>query len=125
MSISDRILIILEEKELNQSKFAESIYVTKGYVSRLLKNAIGMSNSTAMLIERVHGYAKNWVLHGQEPKMVPNTAPRDLSPVQKRLIAEIETMTDDELFFIVTYIEAFKRKKELDRRKGNSPNEEN
>jgi hypothetical protein len=23
-----------------------------------------MSNSTAMLIEKVHGYAKDWVLHG-------------------------------------------------------------
>jgi transcriptional regulator with XRE-family HTH domain len=121
MAISDRILIILSEKNLNQTQFAESIYVTRGYVSRLLKNAIGMSNSTAMLIERVHGYTKNWVLHGQEPKMAPNTAPRDLTPVQKRLIAEIETMSDDELFFIVTYIEAFKKKKELDRKKGKPP----
>jgi hypothetical protein len=59
-----------------------------------------------MLIEKVHGYAKSWVLHGTEPKMVPNTVPRALSAIQKRLIAEIETMSDDELFFIVTHIEA-------------------
>jgi transcriptional regulator with XRE-family HTH domain len=118
MSISDRILIILGEKNLNQAQFAESIYVTRGYVSRLLKNAIGMSNSTAMLIEKVHGYAKSWVLHGQEPKMVPDTVPRALTPLQRKLIAEIETLSDDELFFIVTYIEAVKKKKELDSRKG-------
>jgi transcriptional regulator with XRE-family HTH domain len=116
MAISDRILIILGERKLNQRQFAKSIYVTEGYVSRLLKDAIGMSNSTAMLIERVHGYAKNWVLRGEEPKLAPDAAPRDLSPVQRRLIAEIEAMSDDELFFIVTYIEAFKKKKELDRK---------
>jgi transcriptional regulator with XRE-family HTH domain len=113
MALSDQILTILKEKGLNQKQFAESIFATEGYVSRLLKNDIGMSNSTAMLIEKVHGYAKEWVLHGTGPKMLKNGDPKALSPVQRKIIAEIELMTDDELFFIATYIEAVKKKKAM------------
>ncbi|GHU15308.1 hypothetical protein FACS1894163_01550 [Spirochaetia bacterium] len=117
MALSDRIEIILTEKGLNQKQFAESIYVTKGYVSRLLKDKIGMSNSTAMLIEKIHGYSRDWILHGTEPKMLQNAGVRELTPVQRKIIAEIELMTDDELFFITTYIEAVKKKKAMDEKK--------
>jgi transcriptional regulator with XRE-family HTH domain len=113
LALPDRILLILEEKHLNQKQFAESIYVTKGYISRLLKNYIGMSNSTAMLIEKIHGYAKDWILHGTGPKLLNAGEIKELTPVQRKIIAEIELMTDDELFFIATYIEAVKKKKAL------------
>jgi transcriptional regulator with XRE-family HTH domain len=121
MTVSDRIRIILKEKNLNQKKFAKSIYVTEGYISRLLRGSIGISNSTAMLIEKIHGYAKDWVLRGQEPKMaVPGTI-KELTPLQRKIIEEIEFMTDDELFFIQVYLEALKKKKglkETNREKG-------
>ncbi|MDR0878260.1 MAG: helix-turn-helix domain-containing protein [Treponema sp.] len=113
MALSDRISTILKENGFNQKQFAESVFVTEGYVSRLLKDAIGMSNSTAMLIEKVHGYSKEWILHGTGPKMLKNGGAKSLTAVQKKLIAEIELMTDDELFFIVTYIEAVKKKKAM------------
>ncbi|MDR1443559.1 MAG: hypothetical protein LBI94_01650 [Treponema sp.] len=95
---------------MNQTRFAESIYATKGYISRLLKGDIGMSNSTAMLIEKIHGYTREWILNGTEPK-ISFPAARTLSPVQKMIIREVEAMTDDELFFIAAYIEALKKKK--------------
>jgi transcriptional regulator with XRE-family HTH domain len=110
MAVSDRVRIIMQEKGLNQTRFAESIYATKGYISRLLKGEIGMSNSTAMLIEKVHGYAREWILKGTEPKM-SSLATQPLSLVQRKIIQEVEAMTDDELFFIATYIEALKKKK--------------
>jgi transcriptional regulator with XRE-family HTH domain len=111
MSVSERIRIILEEKQLNQKQFAASIFVTGGYISRLLKGEMGISNTTALLIERIHGYAKDWVLHGKEPKLTDHRPDRELTPTQKKIIAEIEKMSDDELFFIATYIEALKKKK--------------
>ena len=117
MALSERILIILKENHLNQKKFAESIYATEGYVSRLLKDKMGMSNSTAMLIEKVHGYSRDWILHGTEPKMLQNNGVRELTPVQRKIIAEIELMTDDELFFVTTYIEAVKKKKAMEEKK--------
>ncbi|GHU69611.1 hypothetical protein FACS189450_02760 [Spirochaetia bacterium] len=117
MAVSDRILIILKEKGLNQKQFAESIYVTGGYISRLLNSDIGMSNSTAMLIEKIHGYSRDWILHGTESKMLQNAGVRELTPIQRKIIAEIELMTDDELFFITTYIEAVKKKKAMDEKK--------
>jgi transcriptional regulator with XRE-family HTH domain len=110
MAVSDRVRIILQEKGLNQTKFAESIYATRGYISRLLKGEIGISNSTAMLIEKIHGYTREWILNGTEPKMSPS-AGQPLSPLQRKIIQEVEAMTDDELFFIATYIEALKKKK--------------
>jgi transcriptional regulator with XRE-family HTH domain len=114
MVVSDRVRIIMQEKGMNQTKFAESIYATKGYISRLLKGEIGMSNSTAMLIENVHGYAREWILNGTEPKM-SSQAVQSLSQVQKKIIQEVEAMTDDELFFIATYIEALNKKKALEK----------
>jgi transcriptional regulator with XRE-family HTH domain len=100
----------MQEKGLNQKKFAQSIYVTEGYISRFLKGEIGISNSTVMLIEKVHGYAREWILNGTGPKMSP-AAGQPLSPLQRQIIQEVEAMTDDELFFIATYIEALKKKK--------------
>ncbi|MDR1352939.1 MAG: helix-turn-helix domain-containing protein [Treponema sp.] len=110
MAVSDRIRIIMQEKGLNQTRFAESIYATKGYISRLLKGEIGMSNSTAMLIEKVHGYTREWIRNGIEPKLSSPDI-KTLTPVQRKIIQEVESMTDDELFFIATYIEALKKKK--------------
>jgi transcriptional regulator with XRE-family HTH domain len=117
MGLSDRIQTILKEKGLNQRQFAESIFATDGYISRLLNDHIGMSNSTAMLIENVHGYSKEWVLHGTGAKMLPRGETTELSALQKEIIAEIERMTDDELFFVATYIEAVKKKKALEKKK--------
>jgi transcriptional regulator with XRE-family HTH domain len=116
MMVSDRVRIMMQERNLNQTKFAESIYATKGYISRLLKGEIGMSNSTAMLIEKVHGYAREWILQGTGPKTCPASG-QPLTPVQQEIIREIETMTDDELFFIAVYIEALKKKKALEKTK--------
>jgi transcriptional regulator with XRE-family HTH domain len=107
---------MMREKNLNQKKFAQSTYVTEGYISRLLKGEIGMSNSTAMLIEKVHGYAREWILQGTGPKTSPASG-QPLTPTQQEIIREIETMTDDELFFIAVYIEALKKKKALEKTK--------
>jgi hypothetical protein len=46
--------------------------------------------------------------------MLQNNGVRELTPVQKKIIAEIELMTDDELFFVTTYIEAVKKKKAME-----------
>jgi transcriptional regulator with XRE-family HTH domain len=117
MALGDRIQTILKEKGLNQRQFAESIFATNGYISRLLKDHVGMSNSTAMLVEKVHGYAKDWVLHGTGPKRLEKGEVQALTALQKGIIVEIERMSDDELFFMAVYIEAVKKKKALERKK--------
>jgi hypothetical protein len=73
-----------------------------------------MSNSTAMLIEKVHGYTREWILKGTEPKMT-SSAIQPLSLIQRKIIQEVEAMTDDELFFIATYIEALNKKKAMEK----------
>ncbi|GMO43443.1 MAG: hypothetical protein Ta2B_24030 [Termitinemataceae bacterium] len=111
MTVSARIKTIIEEKHLNQKQFAESIFVTEGYISRLLKDGVGISNSRALLIEKVHGYAKDWILNGTEPKSIEKCMAASLNPIQRKIIDDIELMNDDELFFITTYIDAVKKKK--------------
>jgi transcriptional regulator with XRE-family HTH domain len=112
MKVSERIQFIIDEKHLNQKQFAESIFSTGGYVSQLLKNDSGISNSKALLIEKVHGYAKKWVLTGKGPKRVPLSAEIGLTALQKQIIADIELMSDAELSIIAAYIEALKKKQE-------------
>jgi transcriptional regulator with XRE-family HTH domain len=111
MAIPDRVSIIIGELGVTQKQFAESLSLTPAYISRLLKGELGMAKTTAMLIERVHGYSRDWILTGAEPKMAPN-APAPLSPLQRRIITEVGRMTDEELFFVNVYIEAVRKKKE-------------
>jgi transcriptional regulator with XRE-family HTH domain len=110
MALSDRILLIIHELGFTQKQFADSISVSAAFISRLLNKELGMAKTTAMLIERVHGYSRDWILYGTGPKMAAN-APLPLTPLQRKIIAEIERMTDDELFFVSVYIEAVKKKK--------------
>jgi transcriptional regulator with XRE-family HTH domain len=110
ITVSDRISTILREKNLTQKEFADSIFVSGSYISRLLKKELGIAKTTAMLIEHIHGYSMEWILRGTGMKLVPG-APKALSPIQRKLIDEIAGMTDDELFFISVYIEAVKKKK--------------
>jgi hypothetical protein len=67
-----------------------------------------MSNSTAMLIEQLYGYSKNWIIAGQEPKITLEKE-RGLSVLQKRIIADVKQMDEDELEALFAFIETLKK----------------
>jgi len=67
-----------------------------------------MSNSTAMLIEQLHGYSKDWIMTGQEPKLLAGRE-RRLSALQKRIVMEVEQMNEDELQALFAFIESLKK----------------
>ncbi|MDR0313648.1 MAG: helix-turn-helix domain-containing protein [Treponema sp.] len=104
MALSDRIRTIILESELRQKAFAKSISVTDSYISKLLRDESGMSNSTAMLIEQLYGYSKDWILTGRKPKMIAGRG-HNLTSLQRKIIVEVKEMNEDELRVLHYFIE--------------------
>jgi transcriptional regulator with XRE-family HTH domain len=108
MAISDRVRIIISERGLKQKEFARSIHVTDSYISKLLRDESGMSNTTAMLIEELYGYSQNWILTGKEPKMGAGLKSKDFSPLQNKIIFDVEQMSEAELCALAAFIDSLK-----------------
>ena len=108
MALSDRIRTIIKECGLTQKEFAKNINVTDSYISKVLRNESGMSNSTALLIEQLYNYSKSWILTGIEPKVVTGPG-RNLSILQKKIIMDIEQMKENELKVLFAFIESLKK----------------
>jgi transcriptional regulator with XRE-family HTH domain len=112
MTLAERVRIILKESGLNQKNFAKSINVTDSYISKLLRNESGMSNTTALLIEEFYGYSKNWLLNGEEP-IKTSATPKMLTPIKRKLLADIEQMNPEEIEAVYAYVktlEAIRKK---------------
>jgi len=108
MALSDRIRIIINESELKQKAFAKSINVTDSFISKLLRDESGMANSTALLIEQLYGYSKEWILAGKEPKILAKKE-RNVTSLQKQIIMAVERMDEHELRAVHTFIESLKK----------------
>lgn len=116
MSLQDRIRLIISENDLKQKEFAQSINVTESYVSKLLRGESGLSNSTANLIEERYGYSVDWIFNGIEPKISKKSKIKDLNPIQRKLISEIEKMDERDLIAVRAFIhslEEYKRQLKL------------
>ena len=112
MELKDRIQFILGEQHIKQKDLANAIKVTESYVSNILKGKrCNISEALAVLIEQAYGYSAQWVLTGEGDCYVSKSIPPDLSPTKKRLIAEIETMSEPELDAIKVFIDSLDRYK--------------
>ncbi len=111
MNLSDRIRLIISENNLKQKEFAKSINVTESYISKLLRGESGLSNSTATLIEERYGYTSNWILYGHEPKMNQKSTVKSLTPIQQKIISDIEQMNDSELIALSAFINSLEEYK--------------
>jgi len=108
MALSDRVRIIINECGLKQKAFAKSINVTDSFISKLLRDETGIANSTALLVEQLYGYSKDWILTGREPKMRAGRV-RDSSSLQKQIITAVEQMEEHELQAMFSFIESLKK----------------
>jgi plasmid maintenance system antidote protein VapI len=108
MALSDRMRTVINECGLKQKDFAKSIDVTDSYISKLVRDESGISNSTAMLIEKLYGYSKDWIMTGQEPKTVSDRG-CDLTGLQRKMIAEIKQMREVELEAMLAFRESLKK----------------
>ena len=108
MALSDRMRTIIDECGLKQKAFAKSINATDSYISKLIRDESGMSHRTAMVIEQLYGYSKDWILTGQEPKMLAGRE-RNLTSLQKQIIMNVEQMNEDELQIVFGFIKYLKK----------------
>ena len=107
MELKDRIRIILDEQHIKQKDLAGAIKVTESYVSNMLKGKrCNISEALALLIEQAYGYSAQWVLTGEGERYVLKSDVPGLSPTKKRLIAEIEKMSEPELDAIKVFIDS-------------------
>jgi len=108
MALSDRVRTIVNEIGLTQKNFAKSINVTDSYISKLLRDESGMANSTAMLIEQLYGYSKEWIIKGKDPKMLAGRG-RKLTSLQRKIIMDVEEMNEGELRALLAFTESLKK----------------
>jgi transcriptional regulator with XRE-family HTH domain len=108
MALSDRMRIIVNECGLKQKAFAQSINVTDSYISKLMRDESGMANSTALLIEQLYGYSKEWIITGKEPKMLTGRG-RNVTGLQRKIIMDVEQMNEDELRAVLAFIESLRK----------------
>lgn len=105
MELKDRLQLILDEQHLKQKDLANTIKVTESYVSNMLKGKrSNISESLAMLIEQTYGYSAQWILTGEGERCITQANIPELSPAKKRVIAEIEKMSEAELDAVKIFI---------------------
>lgn len=104
MSLSDRVRMIISENNLSQKEFAKSINVTESYISKLIRGNSGLSRSTATLIEERYGYNINWIVDGDEPKMKQDGKMKELTPIQRQIIFDIQQMNERDLIAVKAFI---------------------
>lgn len=107
MELKDRLQLVLNEQHIKQKDLASAIKVTESYVSNMLKGKRNnISESLALLIEQTYGYSAKWILTGEGERYITQSNFPELSPVKKRLIAEIEKMSESELDAIKVFIDS-------------------
>lgn len=105
MELKDRLQLILDERHLKQKDLASTIKVTESYVSNMLKGKrSNISESLAMLIEQTYGYSAQWILTGEGDRYSTQANIPELSSTKKRVIAEIEKMSEAELDAVKVFI---------------------
>lgn len=105
MELKERIAVILKENHLKQKELAALMGVTESYVSTLLSGRNqNVSISVANLIEEKLGYNMQWILVGEEPKYKQLSKNPDISDIHRRIIMQIEKMSDGEAKAVLAFV---------------------
>ena len=105
MELKERISTIIKENHLKQKELAVLMGVTESYVSTLLSGRNrNISASVANLIEEKLGYNAHWLLSGEEPKYKQISKNPNLSDIHRRVISQVEKMSDEEIKAVLAFI---------------------
>lgn len=110
MELKDRIAVIIKEHHMKQKDLAILTGVSESYISTLLSGRNrNVSATLANLIEEKLGYHARWVMTGEEPKYKSLSQKPDLSDTHRRLIMQIEKMSDSEVRAVLAFIDTLAR----------------
>jgi transcriptional regulator with XRE-family HTH domain len=106
VELKERIATIVKENHLKQKELAALMGVTESYVSTLMSGRNqNVSISVANLIEEKLGYNAQWVLTGEEPKYKQLSKNPDISDIHRRVIMQIEKMSDSEVKAVLAFVD--------------------
>ncbi len=110
MALKDRISIIIKEHHMKQKDLAALMGVSESYISTLLSGRNqNVSATLANLIEEKLGYHAHWVMTGEEPKYKSLSQRPDISDTHRRLIMQIEKMSDSEVRAVLAFVDTLER----------------
>lgn len=105
MELKERISIVIKENHLKQKELAALMGVTESYVSTLLSGRNrNISVPVANLIEEKLGYNACWLLSGEGPKYKKVSKNPNLSDIHRRVISQLEKMSDEEIKAVLAFI---------------------
>jgi transcriptional regulator with XRE-family HTH domain len=101
-NISDNIRIILNELNISQQNFAESVGTTNIYISMIIggKRKV-ISQRLALLIQEIYGYSAEWILHGKGEKRL---CPFKSKDADKEMKACLKELAPEEIKCVYRYI---------------------
>ncbi|MDO4317213.1 MAG: helix-turn-helix domain-containing protein [Lachnospiraceae bacterium] len=100
MTLSDRIKLIIQECNIKQVEFAESLGISANYVNLLVKGKKNnISDTLAKLIEETYGYSANWVMNGEGSEKISPS----LSAAKAALLKKIYKMPDEEIVALLAF----------------------
>lgn len=96
MNQSARLKTIIDELKMTQSSFAESIHISKGQVSNILKGDRAISNTLALAIAAVYpNINPDWLLTGKGEKFTMKTVKPVSEPkTERKTYQPINAITD-------------------------------
>jgi transcriptional regulator with XRE-family HTH domain len=112
-SISKNLRTILDELNMTQTDFAESLNISFGYFNMLINGRKkSISQSLALLIEKMYGYSAVWLLENRvekkaEPIKINN---KQLTQI-KELVNQLSPTEIQLVFQHIAYLEAEDKEK--------------
>jgi transcriptional regulator with XRE-family HTH domain len=104
MALSDRLRTIVCDLKISQTKFADTLGVSFTYINCLINGKRGnISQSLAILIQVVYGYAAKWILY-EEGNVLKKIIRRTLK-TRPRMVALQNTFTKEEIDMVMDHIE--------------------
>ncbi|CUN04738.1 helix-turn-helix domain-containing protein [Turicibacter sanguinis] len=101
MTLQDRIKVILSEKNLKQTEFANSLGISANYVNLLVNGKKNnLSETLAKLIEETYGYSSEWILTGNGNMYITT----DLNSLKLETIKKIKKMSDSEVAALLAFM---------------------
>ena len=98
MTLQDRIKVILSEKNLKQTEFANSLGISANYVNLLVNGKKNnLSETLAKLIEETYGYSSEWILTGNGNMYITT----DLNSLK---LETIKKMSDSEVAALLAFM---------------------
>ncbi|MFR2010756.1 MAG: helix-turn-helix domain-containing protein [Christensenellales bacterium] len=107
----ERLRLIMEENSLKQKDLAEAMGISNSYTSQLLnKPYVRLSPPKAILLEKKYGYNADWILNGNEPKMISEDQLTS-KEMQRIIISQLNTLNNSQIESVWAFIQLLNNNK--------------